>query len=149
MIVIAALVILFAAVLCARLLWSLSIHALPLWSGGTLAWWAYHSQLGLVLSAITGLGGAIMALVIVELLSRSRALPLRLAGIALFATPAALAGYFAARGLALAMIDVGIGVQLLGLASAVLVGGAAAMRCLAFRDCGPMDEVIPSSTSCT
>ena len=147
MIVIAALVILFAAVLCARLLWSLSIHAFPLWSGGTLAWWTYHSQLGFALSALAGLGWAIVALVIVELLSRSRALSLRLTGIILFAMPAAFTGYFAARGLALAMIDAGIGTQLLSLASAVLVGGAAAMRCLAIRNSGPMEEAAPSSTS--
>lgn len=145
MIVIAALVILFAAVLCARLFWSLSIHAFSLWSGGTFAWWAFHSQLGLVPSALTGLGGAIVVLVLVELLSSSRALSLRFAGIALFAAPAALAGYFAARGLALAMIDAGIGAQLLSLASAVLVGGAAAMRCLALRDSGPTDQAVPSS----
>tara|TARA_B100001146_G_scaffold208131_1_gene204022 strand:- start:172 stop:615 length:444 start_codon:yes stop_codon:yes gene_type:complete len=145
MIVIAALVVLFAAVLCARLLWSLSIHAFPLWSGGTLAWWAFHAHHGLALAALAGLGGAIAALVIVELMSRSRALPLRLAGIALFAAPAALAGYFAARGLALAMIGGGIGTQLLSLASAVLVGGAAAMRCLALRTSGPTDQAVRSS----
>lgn len=147
MIVIAALVILLAALLYARLLWSLSIHAFPLWSGGTLAWWAFHAHHGLAFAALAGLGGAIAALVIVELLSRSRVLPLCLAGIALFAAPAALTGYFAARGLALAMIDAGIGTLLLSLASAVMVGGAAAMRCLALRNSGPMEEAAPSSTS--
>ncbi len=147
MIVIAALVVLFAAVLCARLLWSLSIHAFPLWSGGTLTWWTLHAHHGLALAALAGLGGAIAALVIVELLLRSRARLLRLAGIALFAAPAALAGYFAARGLSLAMIDAGIGTQLLSLASAFLVGGAAATRCLALRTSGPTDKAVPSSTS--
>lgn len=147
MIVIAALVILIAAVLCARLLWSLSIHAFPLWSGGTFAWWTLHAHHGLALAALAGLGGAIAALVIIELQSRSRVLALRLAGVALFAAPAALAGYFAARGLAMAMIEDGIGTQLLSLASAMLVGGAATMRCLALRNSDPTDEVIPSSAS--
>lgn len=147
MIVIAALVILIAAVMCARLLWSLSIHAFPLWSGGCLAWWAFHAHHGLALAVLAGIGGGIAALVIVELLSRSRALPLRLAGIALFTAPAALAGCFAARGLSLAMIDAGIGTQLLSLASAFLVGGAAAMRCMALRNSDPTDQAVPSSQS--
>lgn len=145
MIVIAALVILFAAVLCARLLWSLGIHAFPLWSGGALAWWTFHAQNGLVLSALAGLGGAVAALVLVELLSRSRAPALRLFGIALFSVPAALAGYFAARGLTLAMIDDGIAAQLLSLASAALVGGAAAIRCQTLGNSRARREGVPSS----
>lgn len=145
MIVIAALVILIAAVLCARLLWSLSIHAFPLWSGGTLAWWTYHAQNGPVLSALTGLGGASAALALVELLARSHSPALRLTGIALFATPAALAGYFAARGLTLAMIDDGMAAQLLSLASAVLLGGASATRCLTLGDSRARGTGIPSS----
>ena len=145
MIVIAALVILIAALLCARLLWSLSIHAFPLWSGGTLAWWTYHAQNGPVLSALAGLGGAMAALVLVELLARSHAAALRLSGIVLFAAPAALAGYFAARGLTLAMIDDGMAAQLLSLASAGLVGGAAVIRCLALGGSGARGAVAPSS----
>lgn len=145
MIVIAALVILIAAVLCARLLWSLSIHAFPLWSGGTLAWWSYHAQSGLALSALAGLGGASAALALVELLARSHLPALRLTGIALFAAPAALAGYFAARGLTVAMIDDGMAAQLLSLASAVLVGGAAAIRCLTLSGSSTRGEVVATS----
>ncbi len=131
MIVIATLLVLIAAVLCARLLYSLAIHALPLWCGGTLAWWIFHVQSGLALSALAGIGGAIAALVIVQLLSQSRALPLRIAGIAMLALPAGIAGYFAARGVTAAVIDEGTMVDVLSLASAALLGGTAAMRALA------------------
>ena len=131
MIVIATLLILVATVLCARLLYSLAVYALPLWCGGTLAWWAFHMQSGLALSALAGIGGAIAALVLVQLLSRSRALPLRIAGIAMLALPAGIAGYFAVRGVAATLIGEVAMVDVLSLASAVLLGGAAAMRALA------------------
>lgn len=145
MIVIAGLAILFAAVLCVRLLWSLGIHAFPLWSGGMLAWWTFHARNGPALSALAGPGGAITALALVELLSRSRSPLLRLAGIALFAVPAALVGYFTARGLTVAMIDDGIAAQLLSFATAVLVAGAAAIHCLKPGNNGTRGETLSSS----
>ena len=85
------------------------------------------------------------ALVLVELLALSHAPALRLTGIVLFAVPAALAGYFAARGLTVAMIEDGIAAQLLSLASAGLVGGAAAIRCLTLGGSGARGAVVPSS----
>jgi hypothetical protein len=132
MIVIAALLILIAALLAARLLASLAIHAMPLWCGGALAWSAYAAQAGWMVSVLAGLGGAFASLVIVQLLARSRSALLRAICIVLFAVPAAIAGYFAAHGLAVAMIDEGSTARMLAIALALLVGGAAAMRCLAW-----------------
>jgi len=133
MIVIVALVVLIAAVLAARLLYSLSLYALPLWCGGTIAWWTFASGTGWPLAAGAGLAAATLLLVAAHLLAGARSLVLRLVPVAGFGLCGGVAGYHAAHGLALALLPDGLIVQGLSLAAAMLIGSAAALRWLAVR----------------
>ncbi|WP_417608931.1 hypothetical protein [Parasphingorhabdus sp.] len=133
MIVIAALTVLVAAVLAARLLYSLSLYALPLWCGGTFAWWAIASGAGWTLAACAGLAAATLLLVAAHLLAGARSPVLRLVPVAGFGLCGGVAGYHAAHGLALAFLPDGLIIQWLSLAAAMLIGSAAALRWLAVR----------------
>ncbi|PKP95812.1 MAG: hypothetical protein CVT75_00155 [Alphaproteobacteria bacterium HGW-Alphaproteobacteria-14] len=133
MIVIAALTVLVAAVLAARLLYSLSLYALPLWCGGTVAWWTFASGAGWPLAACAGLAAATLLLVAAHLLAGARSPVLRLVPVAGFGLCGGVAGYHAAHGLTLAFLPDGLIVQGLSLAAAMLIGSAAALRWLAVR----------------
>ena len=133
MIVIAALTVLVAAVLAARLLYSLALYALPLWCGGTAAWWAIASGAGWLLAVFVGLTAATFLLVAAHLLTGARSPALRLLPVGGFGLCGAVAGYHAAHGLALAFLPDGLIVQVLSLAAAMLIGSAAALRWLAVR----------------
>ncbi len=134
MIVIAALTVLVAAVLAARLLYSLSLCALPLWCGGTAAWWAIDSEAGWPLAAFAGLAAATFLLVAAHLLAGARSPVLRLLPVAGFGLCGGVAGYHAAYGLALAFLPDSLIVLGLSLAAAMLIGSAAALRWLAIRN---------------
>lgn len=134
MIVIAALLVLFAAALCARLLYSLAIYALPLWIGGAAAHWVWQSGSAWTSAIAAGLGAAFLALVLAHMCVRSRSVGLRMAVAAMFAICAAIAGFYAAHGLAAAILPSGLLIISLSLASAALVGGAAALRILHWGD---------------
>lgn len=94
--------ILFIAAACVAgaLLWSLAVHALPLWCG-ILAAMAVHAAGGGFLSAlVAGLAAATATLVTGQLLLGYTRSPLLRIGVGLaFALPAAIAGYYAAWGL--------------------------------------------------
>jgi hypothetical protein len=120
MLIAAAFIILFAS-LAGALLWRLAIYALPLWCGGAVGCGVYGADGGFGVSLVAGLAAAAAILVIGHLLlGAARSPPLR-AGIGLaFATPAVIAGYHAAHGIA-AAFNVG------ALSSALLCCLAAAM----------------------
>ena len=130
MIVIAAFVVLVAAVVAARLLYSLSLYALPLWFGGTAAWWTIASGAGWPLAAVAGLAAATLLLVAAHLLAGARSPVLRLVPVAGFGLCGGVAGYHAAHGLALAFLPDGLIVEGLSLTAAMLIGSAAALRWL-------------------
>ncbi|MCP5391448.1 MAG: hypothetical protein H6920_07490 [Sphingomonadaceae bacterium] len=145
MIVIAALTVLIAAVLAARLLYSLSLYALPLWFGGTIAWWTFASGAGWALAACAGLATATLLLVAAHLLAGARSPVLRLLPVGGFGLCGGVAGYHAAHGLALAFLPDGLIVQVLSLAAAMLIGSAAALRWLAVGNCATKSPNPPSS----
>lgn len=144
MIVIAALTVLVAAVLAARLLYSLALYALPLWCGGTIAWWTIASGAGWLLAACAGLAAATLLLVAAHLLAGARSPVLRLVPVAGFGLCGGVAGYHAAHGLALALLPDGLIVQGLSLATATLIGSAAALRWLTVRGGAPASPNPPS-----
>lgn len=98
MIVIAAIVALIAAVLAARLFYSLSRHALPFWFGGTAAWRAIASGAGWPIAVCAGLAAAALLPVTAHLLAGARSFFLRLMPVAGFGLCGAVAGYHAAHG---------------------------------------------------
>lgn len=144
MIVIAALVVLIAAVLAARLLYSLSLYAFPLWCGGGAAWWAFTHGTGWLLAACAGPAAATGLLIAAHLLAGARSPFLRFAPSIVFGLCGAVAGYHAAHGLALALLPEGLVAQGLSLAAAIPVGCGAALRWLAPASGAPTSSRPPS-----
>lgn len=89
-----------AALIAGALLWSLAVHALPLWCGGLAAVTVHAAGGGIFASLMTGLAAATATLVIGQILVGCARSPLLriVVGLA-FAAPAAIAGYYAALGL--------------------------------------------------
>lgn len=123
---IAALLILVCACLAGALLWSLAVHALPLWCGGAAALWVHDCGAGLLAALLAGLAAATATLAIGQLLIGSaRSPPLRgLVGLA-FALTAAIAGYHAAHGIAAAFEVAGLPGIIMPLVAAAMIGIAA------------------------
>lgn len=123
---IAALLLLVFACLAGALLWSLALHALPLWIGGAVALALNGSGAALPVSLVAGLGAAAATLVIGQLLIGFARSPLLrvLVGLA-FALPAAIAGYHAANGIATALDVAGPTGFILSLVAAATTGIAA------------------------
>ena len=122
---IAAILILACACLAGALLWSLAVHALPLWAGGAAAIFAHSLGAGVLPALIAGLAAAIATLSLSQLLIGHARSPLlrSLVGFA-FAVPAAIAGYHAAHGIAAAF-----GAR--GASGIILSLVAAAITCIA------------------
>lgn len=123
---IAAILILVCACLAGALLWSLAVQALPLWCGGAAALWVHASGAGLLTSLMAGLAAATTALAIGQLLIGHARSPL-LRGLVsfAFASPAAIAGYDAAHGIAAAFSASGLPGIILSLVAAATTGIAA------------------------
>lgn len=103
MILIAGTLLVAAALIAGALLWSLAVHALPLWCGGSTTVTVYAAGGGIFASLMTGLAAATATLVIGRLLIGCARSPLLRIGVGLaFALPAAIAGYHAALGLSAA-----------------------------------------------
>ena len=139
---IAAIVILVCACLAGALLWSLAVHALPLWCGGAAALWVHVSGAGLLISLMAGLAAATSALAIGQLLIGHARSPLLRAcvGVA-FALPAAIAGYHAAHGIVAAFGETGLAGIILSLLVAAMTGIAA--LCGALRPRGEPRPAVP------
>jgi hypothetical protein len=103
MIVISGILLLAAACIAGALLWSLAVHALPLWCGGLAAVIVHAAGGGIFAALIAGLLAATATLVIGQFLIGFARSPLLRIGVGLaFALPAAIAGYYAASGLSAA-----------------------------------------------
>lgn len=104
MILISGTLALAAALIAGALLWSLAVHALPLWCGGLVAFTVHAAGGGIFASMMTGLAAATATLVIGKILLGTARSPLLRIGVGLtFALPAAIAGYHAALGLSTAL----------------------------------------------
>ena len=103
MILISGMLLAVCACIAGALLWSLAVHALPLWCGGLVALSVYQAGGGLLVCALAGFAAATATIITGQLLGGFIRSPLlrACAGLA-FAIPAAIAGYYAAQGIAAA-----------------------------------------------
>ena len=100
MLLISGTLALAAALIAGALLWSLAVHALPLWCGGLAAVTVHTAGGGICASLMAGMAAATASLVIGQILAGIARSPLQRIGVGLaFALPAAIAGYHAALGL--------------------------------------------------
>jgi len=99
---------LFAGLYLIWLLFSLAVHALPVGTGISIAFWMHDHDYGYVASILGGLAAGIVILLIGQFLfAVIRAPILRLVLALIFAIPAGIAGYHAVRGIMRLAIDPG------------------------------------------
>lgn len=126
MILVSGTLALAAALIAGALLWSLAVHALPLWCGGLVAIMVHAAGGGIFASLMTGLVAATATLVIGQILVGTARSPLLRIGIGLaFALPAAIAGYHAALGLSAASGVEGMARVIVAVTAALFTAAAA------------------------
>lgn len=129
---VAAILLIAAAVMAAKLLWSLAVHALPVWIGMLAATATWNAGFGAGLALAAGLAAATATLALGQLLIGVTSSPLLRAGVALgFALPAAIAGYHAAHGIAARVIALQWSQIAVSAVCAAIIGASAWLRCLA------------------
>jgi hypothetical protein len=116
------------AYLCWQL-FALAVHALPFFAGVTVGLAAYHSGSGPVAAIIVGAvaGGGVLVLGQVAFTTLRSSL-VRAALALLFAVPAAVAGYHAARGLAQLVVPAEAWRETIAIAGAIIVAATAFTR---------------------
>lgn len=138
MLLISGTLALAAALIAGASLWSLAVHALPLWCGGFAAVTVHAAGGGILASLMAGLAAATASLVIGQILAGIARSPLLRIGVGLaFALPAAIAGYHAVFGLCAAVGIEGASRALLS-ATAAIFAAAAACRGALVRAASPV-----------
>lgn len=126
-------------VLC-WLLFSLAVYALPLFAGVSAGLYAHGAGAGLFGAILVGILSGAATLVAGQVVFATVRAPLtRVAVALLFAGPAAIAGYHAARGLAALADSAEPWRQAFAVVGAIIVGATAWVRLAALSD-GPVHE---------
>lgn len=106
--------------------WHLAIYALPVMVGLTAFQWIHAVGAGVMLSGLAALAAAGLSVAFVmAAVSLSRNPWLRVSALALFAVPAAIAGYALIHGVTKNALDPGLGLTLLSGLGGLVVGIAA------------------------
>jgi len=106
--------------------WHLAIYALPVMVGLTAFQWIHAAGAGVLLSGLAALASACLSVAFVmAAISLSRNPWLRVSALALFAVPAAIAGYALIHGVTKNALDPGLGLTLLSGLGGLVVGIAA------------------------
>lgn len=110
------------------LLFALAVYALPFFAGVSVGFAAYHSGSGPAALIIGAIAGSVVV-VIGQVAFKTLRSPLMRAALALlFAVPAAVAGYHAARGLAHIIVPAEAWRDAIAIAGATIVAATAWMR---------------------
>lgn len=111
------------------LLFALAVYALPFFTGVSVGFVAYHSGSGPVAAIVIGAIAGSFVLVLGQAAFTKLRSPLMRAALALvFAVPAAVAGYHAARGLAHIVVPAEAWRDAIAIAGATIVAATAFMR---------------------
>ncbi|WP_146001575.1 hypothetical protein [Sphingobium fuliginis] len=111
-----------AVCMCCALLFRLSVHALPLFVGFAAASVTYHADHGLVAGLVAAALAGIATIALAQIaLGLARSNLARAAIGLVFALPAALAGYHAVHGIAVATMPVSIWPTVVALIGAVAI----------------------------
>ncbi|MVZ98117.1 hypothetical protein EUU23_10475 [Sphingorhabdus sp. IMCC26285] len=128
MLLISGFLLVVCAYIAGTLLWSLAVHALPLWCGGLAGLSVCSAGGGLLAALMAALAAATATIIAGQLLNGFLRSPLLRACVGLaFAMPAAIAGYHSAFGFATAF-GIGEGSKVMIAMSASLYTALAAWR---------------------
>lgn len=94
--------------------YNLAIYALPFMVGLSAAQFAHGAGAGILMSALAAIGAALLSIgLVIAVLGFTKNPVLRLIALAVFAAPAAIAGYALVHGVAKNAIDSGVALNLL------------------------------------
>lgn len=111
------------------LAYNLAIYALPFAAGLTAFRYAYAADTGLPMSALAAIGAALTSIaLVIAILGFAKNPALRVVALAIFAIPAAIAGYALVHGIAKHMIDSTVVLNLLCGAGGLFIGIAAMLN---------------------
>jgi len=126
------------------LLFALAVYALPLFAGVTAGLATYHSGSGPIGAIIVGLIASSITLIVGQIAFMTLRSPLIRAVIALlFAVPAAVAGYYAALGLAHIGIPAEGWRQAMAMTGAIVVAATAWARMMLSAPRSTPDKALP------
>lgn len=119
----------FLCVMACILAYHFAIYALPFWAGLTAFQYVYATDAGFLLSSLAALGAAFLSVgCVIATLGFAKNPVLRLAALALFAVPAAIAGYALVYGVTKNAVDSTLLLNLLGGAGGMFIGVAAMLN---------------------
>jgi hypothetical protein len=120
------------------LIFTLAIYALPFFVAINAGIWAYHSGAGVLGTPLVAAGAGGITLAIAQIaFAMTQSVFLRAVIGAVFALPAAFAGYHAVLGMAQIGVPSPVWRELFACLGAVLIGGTAWMRLTIFMESGP------------
>ena len=94
--------------------YNLAIYALPFMVGLSVAQFVYDAGAGILMSGLAAVGAALLSIgLVIAVLGFAKNPVLRLVALAVFAMPAAIAGYALVHGVAKNAIDSGVALNLL------------------------------------
>ncbi|MBR2118733.1 MULTISPECIES: hypothetical protein [unclassified Afipia] len=106
--------------------YNLAIYALPFWAGLTAAQYTWDAGAGVMMSGFAAIAAALLSVaLVIAVLGFAKNPLLRLVALAVFAVPAAIAGYALVHSVAKHAIDSAIALNLLCGAAGLFIGGAA------------------------
>ncbi len=109
--------------------YNFAIYALPFMVGLTAFQYAYGMEAGFLMSALAAIGAALLSVaLVIAILGFAKNPALRLVALAIFAVPAAIAGYALVYGVTKNAIDSAIVLNLLGGAGGLFIGVAAMLN---------------------
>lgn len=109
--------------------YNFAIYVLPFMVGLTAFQYAYGMEAGFLMSALAAIGAALLSVaLVIAILGFAKNPALRLVALAIFAVPAAIAGYALVYGVTKNAIDSAIVLNLLGGAGGLFIGVAAMLN---------------------
>ena len=106
--------------------YNLAIYALPFMAGLSAAQFVYGTGAGVLMSGLAAIGAALLSIgLVIAVLGFAKNPVLRLIALAVFAVPAAIAGYALVHGIAKNAIDSGVALNLLCGVGGFFIGIAA------------------------
>lgn len=119
----------FLSVIACIVAYNFAIYALPFRVGLTAFQWVYATDAGFFMSGLAAIGAALLSIgFVIAILGYAKNPALRFAVLAIFAIPAAIAGYALVYGITKNAVDSAIALNILGGAGGLFIGVAAMLN---------------------